>query len=435
MKFRNAVIVDGVRSPFSWGGRGMFEATRLDEVAAKVVRTLMERNPKVKPTMIEDFGIGNAGGTPDLVILGGISRLAGLPAETTNFHSNRQCGSSMETMQRIAMAIMVGATDCGISLGVERMGRTIGGGRPEGPPPTRVTSMNPNIFVKSKLQRDMAEDHFNYFSVPVPDEILDSPPLQPMVQTAQNVVDMYNISREELDAFTVRSHKKLVAAYAAGIYKDEVIPLEVEKPVFNEKKEWVPEEKGEMVLFDRDECIRPACNMEDLGKMNPVKGVISFCNKPVQITAGNSCPTNSGASAVLIMAEDMAIKLGLTPLARIVGIGVGGVKGQLMGIGPIPATFKAMKHAGITADQIDRVEFNEAFACQVIASLKDLGIPDEKVNVNGGSLGIGHPLGATGARLVMTVARELRRSGKRYGLATQCIGAGEGISTIVEAMN
>jgi acetyl-CoA acetyltransferase family protein len=435
MKFRNAVIVDGVRSPFSWGGRGMFEATRLDEVAAKVVRTLMERNPKVKPTMIEDFGIGNAGNASDLTLLGGISRLAGLPAETTNFFTNRQCGSSMETMQRIAMAIMVGSMDCGISLGVERMGRTIGGGRDGGPPPTRVTGMNPNIFVKSKLQRDMAEDHFDYFSVPVPDEILDSPPLQPMVQTAQNVVDMYNISREELDAFTVRSHKKLVAAYAAGIYKDEVIPMEVEKPVFNEKKEWVPEEKGEMVLFDRDECIRPTCNMEDLGKMNPVKGIVSFCNKPLQITAGNSCPTNSGASAVLIMAEDLAIKMGLTPLARIVGMGVGGVKGQLMGIGPIPATRKALKHAGLTADQIDRVEFNEAFACQVIASIKDLGIPEEKVNVNGGSLGIGHPLGATGARIVMTVAKELRRSGKRYGLATQCIGAGEGISTIVEAIN
>jgi len=165
-----------------------------------------------------------------------------------------------------------------------------------------------------------------------------------------------------------------------------------------------------------------------------LKGVISFCKKPIHVTAGNSCPTNSGASALLIMAEDMAVKLGLEPLARIVGIGVGGVKGQLMGLGPIPATHKALKHAGLTADQIDRVEFNEAFAAQVIPSIKELGISEEKVNVNGGSLGIGHPLGATGARLVMTVAKELRRSGKRYGLATQCIGAGEGISTILESM-
>jgi acetyl-CoA acetyltransferase family protein len=434
MKLRNAVIVDGVRSPFSWGGRGMFEATRLDEVAATVVRTLMERNPKVKPTMIEDFGIGNNGGNRDLVILGGISRLAGLPAETTNFHSNRQCGSSMETMQRIAMAIMVGATSCGISLGVERMGRSIVGGRPEDPITTRVTGPNKKVFVKSKLQRDMAHDHDQYYSVPIPDEILDAPALMPMPQTAQNVVDMYNLTREELDSFTARSHKKLAASYAAGIYKDEVISMEVEKPIFNDKKEWVQEEKGEIVLFDQDECLRPDANMETLGKLPPLKGVVSYCNRPVHITAGNSCPTNSGASALLIMAEDMAIKLGLEPLARIVGIGVGGVKGQLMGIGPIPATHRALKHAGITADQIDRVEFNEAFAAQVIPSIRELGIPEEKVNVNGGSLGIGHPLGATGARLIMAVAKELRRSGKRYGLATQCIGAGEGISTILEAM-
>ncbi len=434
MKLRYAAIVDGVRSPFSWGGKGMFEATRLDEVAAKVVRVLMERNPKVKPTMVEDFGIGNSGGNRDLVILGGISRLAGLPAETTNFHSNRQCGSSMETMQRIAMAIMVGATDCGIALGVERMARNIAAGRPEEANPTRVTGRNRRIFEKSKLQRDMAYDHDKYFSVPIPDEILDASALMPMPQTAQNVVDMYDLTREELDAFTVRSHKKLAAAYAAGIYKDEVIPMEVEKPVFNEKKEWVPEEKGEIVLFDRDECLRPDANMETLAKLSPIKGIVSYCSKPVRITAGNSCPTNSGASALLIIAEDLAVKLGLSPLARIVGIGVGGVKGQIMGLGPIPATHKALKHAGITMDQIDRVEFNEAFAAQVIPSLKELGILEEKVNVNGGSLGIGHPLGATGARLIMTLGKELRRSGKRYGLATQCIGAGQGISTILEAL-
>jgi acetyl-CoA acetyltransferase family protein len=407
----------------------------MDEVAATVVRTLMDRNPKVKPTMIEDFGIGNVGGNRDLVILSGISRLAGLPAETANFHSNRQCGSSMETMHRIAMSIMVGATDCGIALGVERMARIITAGRPEEAVITRVNGPNKRVFVKSRLQRDMAEDHGKYFSLPIPDEILDSPALQPMPQTAQNVVDMYNLTREELDAYSVRSHKKLAAAYAVGIYKDEVIPIEVEKPVFNESKEWVPLEKGPMVLFDRDECLRPDANMEAMAKLGPIKGVVSYCNKPVQITAGNSCPTNSGASALLLMAEEMAIKLGLSPLARIVGIGVAGVKGQLMGLGPIPATHRAMKHAGITADQIDRVEFNEAFAAQVIPSLKELGIPEEKVNVNGGSVGIGHPLGATGARLVMTAAKELRRSGKRYGLATQCIGGGQGISTILEAMD
>ena len=159
---------------------------------------------------------------------------------------------------------------------------------------------------------------------------------------------------------------------------------------------------------------------------------MSFGGKEIIITAGNSCPTNDAVSAALLMSETLARKLGLTPLARVVGIGVGGVKPQVMGLGPIPSTKKALRHAGIEAGQLDRVEFNEAFAAQVIPSCKDLGIPLSKVNVNGGSIAIGHPLGATGARLVTTVAKELRRSGKRYGLATQCIGAGMGISTILE---
>ncbi|MBW1846562.1 MAG: thiolase family protein [Deltaproteobacteria bacterium] len=432
MKLRNAVIVDGVRSPFSWGGRGMFEATRLDEVAAQVVKALMGRNPKVKPTMIEDVGVGNNMADRDLTLLGAISRLAGLPAETSNFHTNRQCGSSMETMQRIAAGIMVGMLDCGIAVGVERLGRSLM--RASSDDETRVTGMNPRVFEQTPLQRDMAYNHSEYFSVPIPDPILDSPPLQPMPQTAQNVVDMYGLTRQELDEFTVRSHKKLLEAYEGGNYKDEVIPMEVEKPVFNEKKQWVPEEKGEIVVFDRDECLRPECSMEGLAKLNAIKGIVSYCENEVIITAGNSCPTNSGAAAILVMSEEMAIELGLEPIARIVGMGVSGVKGQIMGMGPIPATHKAVKHAGITMDQIDRVEFNEAFAAQVIPSIKEMGISEDIVNVNGGSLGIGHPLGATGARLVLTVAKEIRRSGKKYGLATQCIGSGQGISTIVEAM-
>ncbi|GAB1257055.1 3-oxoadipyl-CoA thiolase [Aurantivibrio plasticivorans] len=433
MKLNNVVIVDGVRSPFSWGGRGMFEATRLDDVAAHVVKELMARNPKVKPTMVEDFGLGHVAGQPDLSNVTVIKRLSGLPVETTNFVTNRQCGSSMETMQRIAMSIMVGASECGIALGVERLGRSLVGGRPQ-METTRVNEPNPRAMEKTQLQRDMSEDHDKYFSVPIPDAILDSPPSQPMPQTAQNVVDMYNLTREELDQFAVNSHKKLAAAYDAGFYKDEVIPMEVEKPIFDENKLWVPEEKGPMVTFDQDECLRRECSMEGLAKLGPIKGVVSLLGNEVHVTAGNSCPTNSGASALLLMSEEKALALGLEPIARIVGMGVGGVKGQLMGIGPIPSTHKALKHAGITAAELDRVEFNEAFAAQVIPSVRELGISEDIVNVNGGSLGIGHPLGATGARLVMTVAKELRRSGKRYGLATQCIGSGEGISTIVEAL-
>ncbi len=196
----------------------------------------------------------------------------------------------------------------------------------------------------------------------------------------------------------------------------------------------MPEEKGKQIVFERDECLRPGTNMETLGQLKPVAGIQSFGGQELRITAGNSCPTNDGVSAALLMSEDKAKELGLQPLARIIGMGVAGVKPQLMGLGPIPATNKALRHAGITADQIDRVEFNEAFAAQVIPSCRELGIPMDRVNVNGGSIAIGHPLGATGARLVSTVAHELRRSGKRYGLATQCIGVGMGISTIIEAL-
>jgi acetyl-CoA acetyltransferase family protein len=233
----------------------------------------------------------------------------------------------------------------------------------------------------------------------------------------------------------MRSQHKLAAAYEKGNYKDEVVPLEIEDPVFDENGAWLPDEKGPMIVFDQDESVRPYTNMEGLAKLPPVRGIVSHGDKELRITAGNSCPTNSGITAVLLMSEKMALDLGLEPLARIVGMGVAGVKQVIMGMGPVPATKKALKHAGLTGDQIDRVEFNEAFAAQVIPSIKEFGIPEEKVNVNGGSIGIGHPIGATGARLLMTVAKELRRSGTRYGLATQCIGAGQGISTILEALD
>ncbi len=436
MKFQNAVLVDGVRSPFSRGGRGMLVATRLDEVAARVLRTLMERNPKVSPRLVEDIGMGNVMGLAELQNIGAntAARLAGLPAEVCSFDSNRQCGSSMETLHRVAQSIMVGASECGIALGVERMGRTLGGGGGARWEKNRVTEFNSARLQQTEEQRNMSPDHGEYFSVPFPDYILDSPPLQSMTQTAQNVAEIYNLTREELDEFSVQSHKTCAAAYEKGAYRDEIVPFEVETPVFDAEGKWLDQEHGEMVLFDRDECLRPDTNIEKLATLKGIGGLVSYGNQEIRITAGNSCPTNDGVTAALLMSEERARELGLEPLARIVGMGVAGVKPQVMGLGPIPATKKALKHAGIDAGDIDRVEFNEAFAAQVIPSCKELGIPLERVNVNGGSIAIGHPLGATGARLVSTVAHELRRSGKRYGLATQCIGAGMGISTVIEAL-
>jgi acetyl-CoA acetyltransferase family protein len=433
LELQNAVIVDGARSAFGRGGRGKLVATRLDEAGAQVVRALLDRNPKVTDEMIEDIAMGNVGGAAELAGIGAdtVARLAGLPAEISAVDSNRQCGSSMETLHRIAQSIMVGATEAGIALGIERMGRTLGGGG--GARETnRITEFNKRRLEQNPTQRNLAANHYSDFSVAFQDEILDYSPVLSMTQTAQNVAEVYGLTREEMDQFAVESHRKSVAAYERGAYKDEIIPLEVEEPVFDDQGNWLADEHGKMITFDRDECIRPGTNIEALGGLPTVKGIVSPTGSELRITAGNSCPTNDGISAAIIMSEKKALELGLEPLARIVGFGIAGVKPQVMGLGPIPSTRKALRHAGITADQIDRVEFNEAFAAQVIPSCKELGIPMDRVNVNGGSIAIGHPLGATGARLVLTVAHELRRSGGRYGLATQCIGAGMGISTIIE---
>ena len=433
MELRNVVLVDAARSAFGRGGRGKLVATRLDEAGAQVLRALLDRQPKVTDAMIEDVGVGNvAGGASEFAYLGNIQRLAGLPLEACSFHSNRQCGSSMETLHRIAMGIMVGTIDCGVAMGVERMGRGLGMG---GGKPTRITNITNKMGQLNDVQLAPAPDHGDYFSVEFPEYIRKSPWIQGMTQTAQNVAEVYGLTREALDQYAVESHAKGDAAYASGIYKDEIVPLEVEDPVFDDEGNWVEEETGPMVSFDRDECIRAGTKLEKLATLKTLRGVTSFADKEIVVTAGNSCPTNDGVTAALLMSEEKAAALGLEPLARIVGLGVGGVKPQLMGLGPVVASKKAFAHAGIGADQIDRVEFNEAFSAQVIPSIRELGIPMDRVNVNGGSLGIGHPLGATGARLVGTVAHELRRSGGRYALATQCIGAGMGISTVIERLD
>jgi len=431
MELRNVVLVDGVRSAFARGARGKLVATRLDDAAAIVLRALLDRNPKVPESAIDDVGLGNVAGRAEFSYIGTVERLAGLPLEVCSFSSNRQCGSSMETMHRLSLGIMAGHIDCGIALGIERMARAIGGGFGS----NRLTCPNPRIAELSEVQRAMAPDHDEYFSVPFPDYILATPWIQPMPQTAQNVAEVYDLKRADLDAYAAEAHRKTHDAYERGIYEDEIVPLEVEEPVFDDEGKWVESERGPKSVFDRDECIRLGTTVEKLASLPPLRGVLSYCDKEIVITAGNSCPTNDGISAAMVMAEEKALALGLEPLARIVGMAVGGVKPQLMGLGPVVSSKKAIAQAGIRAEQIDRVEFNEAFAAQVLPALSELGIAAGKVNVNGGSLAIGHPLGATGARLVLTVAKELRRSGGRYGLATQCIGAGMGISTVIERLD
>ncbi len=434
MELQNVVIVDGARSAFTRGGRGAFTATRLDDVGVQVLQALLNRNPQVKPEMIEDVGMGCVGGVAELAGIGAnhIARLAGLPESVCTFDSNRQCGSSMETLHRVAQEVMVGAIDVGIALGVERMGRQLGGGG--GAEPNRITEFNSKRHEMTEQQRNLAHDHGLDFSVPIPDAILDSSPVCSMLQTAQNVAEMYDLSRETLDEFAVESHRKYGEATAAGFYKDEIVPVEVELPVFDDEGNLLLEERGEKKVVDVDEGFRPGTNFEGLSGLRTVRGTVSHQQEEIRITAGNSCPTNDGFTAALLMSERKAAELGLEPLARLIGFGVGGVKPQIMGLGPVPATRKALAHAGVEAGEIDRIEFNEAFAAQVIPSVQEIGLNPDAVNVNGGSLAIGHPLGATGTRLVTTVARELQRSGSKYGLATQCIGAGMGISTILEAV-
>lgn len=434
MELQNVVIVDGARSAFTRGGRGAFTATRLDDVGVQVLQALLGRNPKVAPEMIEDVGMGCVGGVAELAGIGAnhIVRLAGLPESVCTFDSNRQCGSSMETLHRVAQEIMVGAIDVGIALGVERMGRQLGGGG--GAEPDRITEFNQKRHEMTEQQRNLSHDHGLDFSVPIPEAVLDSSPVCSMLQTAQNVAEMYDLSRETLDEFAVESHRKYGEATAAGFYKDEIVPVEVEAPVFDDEGNLLLEERGERKVVDIDEGFRPGTNFEGLSGLRTVRGTVSHQQQEIRITAGNSCPTNDGFTAALLMSERKAAELGLEPLARLIGFGVGGVKPQIMGMGPVPATRKALAHAGVDAGEIDRVEFNEAFAAQVIPSVKEIGLNPDAVNVNGGSLAIGHPLGATGTRLVTTVARELNRSGTKYGLATQCIGAGMGISTILEAV-
>ncbi|MDP6604747.1 MAG: thiolase family protein [Dehalococcoidia bacterium] len=435
-ELRNVVIVDAARSAFARGARGKLVATRLDDAGATVLREMLDRNPKIQPHMVEDIGMGQVGQASELAGIGAdaVKKLAGLPQETSTFQTNRQCGSSMETLHRIAQSIMVGAIDCGVSLGAERMGRQLGGGGRGNQDRNRNEVHNEKLLQTSDLQRAPAPNHGDVFSVPFPDAILDQPTNASMLQTAQNVAEAYGLSRAEQDEFAVESHRKYGVAFDKGVYGDEIIPLEVETPVFDDEGNWVSAEVGEMVTFDMDEGFRPSTNMEALTNLRTLP-VESYTDAEIMITAGNACPTNDGISAAILMSEEKALELGLEPIARVVGFGVAGVKQQFMGLGPIPATRKALANAGIEAGQIDRVEFNEAFAAQVIPSITDLGIDMANVNVNGGSLAIGHPLGATGARLVGTVSHELRRSGGRYGLATQCIGAGMGISTIVESMD
>ncbi len=435
MKLENVVIADGVRSAFGRGAKGSLVSTRMDEVAGQVVRNLLDRNPQVDPYEIEDMVTGNVLGGGELAHMTSntVSRIANLPPEISHATVNRQCGSSMQALHMVAREIMTGAGEMGIAMGVERMGRGIpakeGGDNP-------ITSTHDRLLALTEEQKRPDPDHDQYYSVDFPRYIVDAPANPSMPQTGQNVAEAWSLSRQEMDEFSLESHQKAEEAYNAGYYQDQILPLSVHLPVFDDEGKPVYGQQGEEVLFAKDECIRANTQLEKLASLDPLRMIVSFGEKELLITAGNACPTNDGAAAVLLMSEKAAQSKGIKPLVRIKSMAVSGVKPQLMGVGTIPASRKALKRAGITGKDIGLAEINEAFASQSIATVRELGIDPKVVNVNGGAIAIGHPLGASGARLLIGLGHEMRRRGNvRYGLATMCIGAGMGIATVVEAID
>ena len=376
----NAVIAGYVRSPFTPARKGALAKVRPDDLAAQVVKGLVEKTG-IDPKDIEDLILGCAfpEGEQGFNVARLVTFLADLPRSVAGVTVNRFCGSSMQSIHQAAGAIAMGAGDVFICAGVESM--------------TRVPMMGFNPLPNPDLYKEMPEAYMG------------------MGDTAENVAAKYSLSRADQEAFAVESHKRAASAQAAGKFTDEIIPIQTKDGVVSE-----------------DGCIRAETTAQSLADLKP-----AFKADGV-VTAGTSSPLTDGASVVLVCSEDYAKKHGLTPLARIKSVAVDGCLPEIMGIGPVGASKKALSRAGLSASYIDVTELNEAFSSQAMASISDLGLDGAKVNIDGGALALGHPLGATGARIVGKAAAILKRDGGKYALASQCIGGGQGIATILEAM-
>jgi acetyl-CoA acyltransferase len=374
---KNVVIAGYARSPFTLANKGALTRVRPDDLAAQVVASLINRT-NVRPQDIEDLIVGCAfpEGEQGFNVGRLIGLLAGLPQSVAGMTVNRFCGSSMQSIHIAAGQIQLDAGDVFIAAGVESM--------------TRVPMLGFNPMPNPVLQAKQAA----YIS---------------MGDTAENVAAKWHIGREQQEAFAVRSQQRAAAAAKAGNFANEIVPITTKNGT-----------------VDADGCIRPETTAAALAQLKPA------FSQSGTVTAGTSSPLTDGASAVLVCSEDYAEKHGLTPLARIVSVAVAGCAPDIMGIGPVGATQKALLRAKLEISAIDVVELNEAFASQALACARDLGIRDETLNIDGGAIALGHPLGATGARIVGKAASLLQRVGGRYALATQCIGGGQGIATILE---
>ena len=398
-----AVIVATSRSPIGRANKGSLASLRPDDMSAQILKALMDKAPQVKASDVNDvmWGIGQPAGEGGFNIARVISVLAGfddIPGVTVN----RYCSSSLQTIRMAFHAIKAGEGDCFIAGGVETVSRYASG----------ASDMAPNPLFKVPGARTAARAQGGQGTWTPPEGMPDM--YIAMGQTAENVVEAEGISREEMDRFGVRSQNLACAHVDNGFFAREITPLTL----------------ADGTVVSTDDGPRPGTTYEGVSQLKPA------FRPDGTVTAGNACPLNDGAAAVLVMSDTKAKELGLTPLARIVSSGVSGLNPEIMGLGPIEAIRKALGLAGMTIDQIDLVEINEAFACQVIGSAKHLGIDlDKQMNVHGGAIALGHPFGMTGARIMTTLINGLQWEDKTYGLESMCVGGGQGMAMIVERLS
>ncbi len=398
---QQAFICDAVRTPVGRYG-GALASVRADDLAALPLAALMQRNPGVDWSKVDDliFGCANQAGEDNRNVARMAVLLSGMPINVPATTVNRLCGSGMDAVGMAARAIRGGDCDLVIAGGVESM--------------TRAPFVMPKADAAFSRSNAVYDTTIGWrFPNPAMKKIYGT---HSMPETADNVAADYNISRADQDAFAARSQARWAAAQAAGVFADEIVPVTI------------PQKKGEPLVVSIDEHPRPGTTAEQLSKLKGVNG------PDLSVTAGNASGVNDGAAALVIASEAMAREQGLVPRARIVAMAAAGVEPRIMGVGPAPAVRKVLARAGMTLEQMDVIELNEAFAAQSLAVLRDLGLPDDAahVNPNGGAIALGHPLGMSGARLVMTAMYQLHRTGGRYALCTMCIGVGQGIAIIIE---
>jgi 3-oxoadipyl-CoA thiolase len=399
---KDAYIIDAIRTPIGNFG-GTLAAVRTDDLAALVINELVKRNPTLNQEVIEDvlFGCANQAGEDNRNVARMAGLLAGLPWKVGGETVNRLCASGMAAAINASRAIKIGDGDLYISGGVENMSR------------------GPYVISKSAkpfgTDAKMYDSSFGWrFINPKMEQLYGT---DGMGQTAENLVDMYKISREDQDKFAYWSQMKATKAQQSGRLAEEIVVVEI------------PQRKKDPIIFTQDEFIKPTTSLEILGKLAP-----AFRKEGGSVTAGNASGLNDGAAAMLIASEEAAKQYNLQPMARIVSSAIAGVEPRVMGIGPVYATEKALKRAGLTLDQMDVIEINEAFAAQSLACTREMGLADDdpRINPNGGAIALGHPLGMTGSRILQTAAIELHKQNKKYALVTLCIGVGQGYATIIE---